>query len=121
MNLDALASQLAQAHVGVAPYCNRVEFSGLKLLDYKAAGLATIVSGQGNQPKIIAQGGTGLIVPPCDEVALSQAIIYLSKNPQRIREMGQQARLEAEQSHRWRNTEAELEKLFSSILTDGNR
>ena len=121
MGLKQLAGQLAQANVGVAPYCNRVEFSGLKLLDYKAAGLATIVSGKGNQPRIITHGRTGLIVPPCDEVALADAIIYLSENPKLVEEMGRQARHEAEQMHRWKNTAAELVELFSSVLARGNR
>jgi glycosyltransferase involved in cell wall biosynthesis len=40
------APYLRMADIGLSPYCGRVEFSGLKLLDYKAAGLATIASGQ---------------------------------------------------------------------------
>ncbi|MEW6404809.1 MAG: glycosyltransferase, partial [Chloroflexota bacterium] len=94
---------------------NWVEFSGLKLLDYKAAGLAIIASGKEKQPEVINHGRTGWIVPPCDEGALSDAIIHFSKNPQLIREMGQRARLEAEQLHRWKNTVDDLEDLFKSI------
>jgi glycosyltransferase involved in cell wall biosynthesis len=120
LELEQLACRLSQAHVGVAPYCNRVEYSGLKLLDYKAAGLATIVSGRGDQPKIISHGRTGWIVPPCDEEALCDSILYLSKNPELIREMGRQARRDAEGLHRWKNTANELEILFSSILAEGN-
>jgi len=116
LNLNETAKYLTKADVGVSPYCGRVEFSGLKLLDYKAAGLATIASGMGKQPNVIVHGRTGWIVPPCDEDALSNAIIYLSKNPQLIKGMGQQARLEAEQAHRWRNTVDELESVFQSTL-----
>jgi glycosyltransferase involved in cell wall biosynthesis len=121
LNLQDTARYLAQAHIGISPYCGRVEFSGLKLLDYKAAGLATIASGKGKQPEVIAHGRTGWIVPPCDDGALSDAIVHLSKNPQLTKEMGQRARLEAERLHRWRNTAEELEILFKSILAERNR
>lgn len=120
LSIHDTAQHLAKANVGVSPYCGRVEFSGLKLLDYKAAGLAVIASGKNKQPEVIVHGRTGWIVPPCDEVALCDAIIYLSKNPQLIKEMGQRARLEAERLHRWRNTAEELENIFTSILAEGH-
>lgn len=112
--LDAqhLAGQLASADIGVSPYCGRVEYSGLKLLDYKAAGLATIASGENGQPAVIKHGSTGLIVPPCDEEALAQAIVNLVHDLPLRRQMGQQARLEAERCHSWRNTAEQLEQLF---------
>jgi glycosyltransferase involved in cell wall biosynthesis len=46
------ARYLAEAEIGVSPYCGRVEYSGLKLFDYKAAGLATIASGENGQPAV---------------------------------------------------------------------
>lgn len=118
LNLQDTAQYLAHAHVGISPYCGRVEFSGLKLLDYKAAGLATIASGQDRQPEVIVHGSTGWIVPPCDEVALGDAIVHLSKNPKLVRKMGKWARLEAERFHRWKNTVVELENIFKSILAE---
>jgi len=39
------APKLAALDIGVAPYCGATEFAGLKSLDYKAAGLAIIASG----------------------------------------------------------------------------
>ena len=40
LSAHQFASHLAGADIGVSPYCGRVEYSGLKLLDYKSAGLA---------------------------------------------------------------------------------
>ena len=82
VNIYELAKHLAQADIGVSPYCGRAEYSGLKLLDYKAAGLATIASGENNQPSVLKHQHTGWIVPPCDEDALTKAIITLAENPQ---------------------------------------
>lgn len=114
---DALAGLLTQADLAASPYCGRDEFTGLKLYDYKAAGLATIASGRNGEPAPIRNGHTGLIVPPCDEAALSAAIIRLSRNPELRREMGRAARIEAEQYHSWDHTVQHLERLFQQVVT----
>jgi glycosyltransferase involved in cell wall biosynthesis len=110
-----LAPLLAQAEIGVSPYCGRVEYSGLKLLDYKAAGLVSLASGADGQPAVLQHGKTGWIVPPCDIDALGEAIVWLWRNPAQRRAIGMAARLEAEQVHSWRHTAQELEKLFLSL------
>lgn len=111
------APHLADADIGISAYYGRVEYSGLKLLDYKAAGLATIASGQNGQPVIICHGTTGLIVPPGDEQALAQAIVRLSEDTELRRRMGREARIEAETMHRWRHTVEHLDDLFQEVTT----
>jgi glycosyltransferase involved in cell wall biosynthesis len=110
------APLLAQADIGLSPYCGWAEFSGLKIFDYKAAGLPTIASGKDGQPHTLQHGRTGWIVPPCDEDALTEAILYLSSNPEARRRLGQQARLEAEQIHGWDHTARQLELIFRQAL-----
>lgn len=112
---DDLAQQLANADIGVSPYCGRVEYSGLKLLDYKAAGLATIASGKDGQPAILEHGRTGWIVPPCDEDALGDALRMLAANATLRQEIGRAARIEAEAQHSWRHTAEELAQLFQQL------
>ncbi len=106
------ANYLAAADIGVSPYCGRVEYSGLKLIDYKAAGLAIVASGSNSQPAIIDHGRTGWIVPPCDEAALCQAITQLCSDVELRQRMGKAARIEAEQIHGWDKTAAQLNQLF---------
>jgi glycosyltransferase involved in cell wall biosynthesis len=115
---NEVAPYLAGADIAVSPYCGRVEYSGLKLLDYKAAGLATIASGKDNQPAILKHGQTGWIVPPGDQEALCQAIVHLVNNIQLRRQIGRQARVEAEKYHSWQNTTQELETLFKQALAE---
>jgi glycosyltransferase involved in cell wall biosynthesis len=93
-----------------------MEFSGLKLFDYKAAGLAIIASGRDGQPRTLKHGRTAWIVPPCDEAALGEAIVTLASDAARRRSMGQEARLEAENSHTWRHTAERLQQVFESVL-----
>jgi glycosyltransferase involved in cell wall biosynthesis len=116
VELSRLADYLVRSDIGVAPYCGRVEYSGLKLLDYKSAGLATIASGENGRPAVLEQGRTGLIVPPCDEESLTQAIICLLNDANLRKQMGRTARIEAEQFHSWCHTAGQLERIFTKVL-----
>jgi glycosyltransferase involved in cell wall biosynthesis len=107
---------LACADIGLSPYCGWKEFSGLKLLDYKAAGLATIASGRDGQPQTLRHKITGLIVPPCEEQALAEAIRALCLNPGLRKQMGRQARMDAEKLHSWERTVQQLEQVFTEVL-----
>ena len=118
MPAEELAPLLAQADLGASPYCGWPEFSGLKILDYKAAGLPTIASGDlgAGRPATVQHGRTGTIVPPCDEAALTAAIIQLAADPALRRRMGQAARLEAEERHGWEHTARQLAQIFEQVL-----
>lgn len=116
LDLSEVAQYLKNADIGVSPYCGRAEYSGLKLLDYKSAGLATIASGEKGQPEVIKHNQTGLIVPPCDEGALRNAMVYLFENISVRKKIGQHARRDAEQYHRWQHTAEQTESLFVKVL-----
>jgi len=116
LNIREVADHLSKSDIGVSPYCGWMEFSGLKLFDYKSAGLPTIASGQDGQPATLRHNKTAWIVPPCDEDALGNAIIKLAQDPDLRRRLGQAARIEAEQCHSWQHTATELEKIFTEIL-----
>ncbi len=103
LTAEQYAPLLAGAHIALSPYCGWKEYSGLKLFDYKAAGLATIASGENGQPVTLAHHQTGLIVPPCDVSALTQAMLQLAADHSLCRQLGQNARIEAEQKHTWRS------------------
>ncbi|MFN8445497.1 MAG: glycosyltransferase family 4 protein [Caldilineaceae bacterium] len=109
------APLLAQAEIGASPYCGRAEYTGLKMLDYKAAGLVTLTSGENGQPDIIRHGETGWIVPPCNEDALAEAIVSLYRAPAQRQQMGRAAREEAERLHSWHHVAEELVNLFERL------
>ena len=115
------APLLAAADAGVSPYCGWPEFSGLKVLDYKAAGLPTIASGTGGHPPTVRDGHTGMVVPPCGVEALRDAIVRLCANPSLRRRMGQAARLEAERLHAWEHTAERLEAIFAAVAAEGRQ
>lgn len=106
---------LAEADAGVSPYCGWAEFAGLKILDYKAAGLPTIASGRDGQPSTITHEVTGLVVPPCNGHALAAAIVRLAEDPSLRRKMGQKARAEAEQQHSWGIAAQSIESILQGV------
>ncbi|OGO36008.1 MAG: hypothetical protein A2W35_14955 [Chloroflexi bacterium RBG_16_57_11] len=115
LNITQVAQRLAQADIGVAPYCGWMEFSGLKLFDYKSAGLATVASGQDGQPATLHHGVSGWIVPPCNEAVLAGALIKLVGDRELVRRIGRAARLEAEEHHTWRHTAEQLDLIFIEV------
>jgi len=115
LDIQQVAQRLAGADIGVAPYCGWMEYSGLKLFDYKSAGLATIASGKDGQPATLQHGLTGWITPPCEQAPLVEAILKLVDDQELRRRIGQQARLEAEQRHTWRHTVQQLDRVFQKV------
>jgi glycosyltransferase involved in cell wall biosynthesis len=114
---NQLAGCLKQADIGVSVYQGREEYSGLKLLDYKAAGLAIIAAGKGSQPSILEHGRTAWIFPPGDVDALATAICELATDPVLRKNLGREARYEAEQKHSWRNTAKQLNMIFDRLAS----
>jgi glycosyltransferase involved in cell wall biosynthesis len=107
---------LADSDIGLAPYCDWPEYSGLKLFDYKAAGLAVIASGENGRPAVLKHGQTGWIVPPCNEGALADALLQLAASTELRRRLGQNARLEAEACHGWDATARRLDAIFAELV-----
>jgi len=118
---EEYALSLANLDIGVAPYCGIAEFTGLKLFDYKAAGLATIASGRDGQPDVIKDGINGLIVKPCDEDELLGSLITLVSNCALRRSFGRRARIEAERSHSWRHTAAGINAIITTSVGEFSR
>lgn len=116
MGPQQYAPLLAAADVGLSPYCGWPEFSGLKVLDYKAAGLPTIASGINGHPPTLEDGRTAVIVPPCQVDPLADAIDRLTRDAALRRKMGQAARLDAEAHHAWEHTAERLEQVFDRVL-----
>jgi glycosyltransferase involved in cell wall biosynthesis len=117
IDIHQVAHHLSRAHIGVAPYCGWMEYSGLKLFDYKAAGLAIIASGENGQPSALEHGRTGWIVPPGDVDALAQSFLCLLSDSELRRRMGREARIEAENQHSWRHTVIRLQEIFRQVLS----
>lgn len=75
-------------HVAVAVHTARAEPFGRGVAEAQAAGVPVVAYRDGGVPEIVADGQTGLLVPPGDVPALAGALRALLKDEGRRREMG---------------------------------
>lgn len=87
---DNILEYLRQADFGVLPSI-QPEALGIANLEYMMAGKAHICSDNGAQPEYVTNGVNGLLVPPGDVEALSQAINQLLNEPAMRSRLGVQA------------------------------
>lgn len=80
-------SFLMAADVVVLPSIER-EGLGIALIEAMAVGLPVIGSDLGGIREVIENGLNGLLVPPGDQNALAQAIIWMIEHPEERRAMG---------------------------------
>lgn len=61
------------------------------LIEAGAAGLPVVATHVGGVPEVIQDGATGILIPPQNPGALSQAIYQLHQSPERCQQMGKAA------------------------------
>ena len=67
----------------------RWEGFGLALLEAMLAGKPVVATRVSSAPEIVADGETGLLVPPDDPAALAEAVLGLLADPGRAAAMGE--------------------------------
>ncbi|MEA2991903.1 MAG: mannosyltransferase [Alphaproteobacteria bacterium] len=78
--------------IAIYAFTSRNEGFGLTLLEAMAAGAAVVAARAGAAEKVIADGDTGILVPPGDVEALVKALEPLMADPERAAKMGLVAR-----------------------------
>lgn len=81
-----LRKYLAECDMFVLP--SRSEGFSNAIVEAMASGLPVIATSVGGNAEAVLDGVTGLVVPPDDPVALSEAMMYFISNPGKVREMG---------------------------------
>jgi len=93
------------------------ETFGIVMLEAMAAGRPAIASRIGGLPDIIADGETGLLVPPGDVEALRDAMQTLIDNPELRRQMGAAGRCRVNQFHA-NEVVPRIEQLYQVVLNE---
>lgn len=78
--------------LSVVVCASRVEGFGLPCLEAMASGCPVVATRTGAWPEIITEGKDGYLVPCRDVAALTEAILAITEDPHRLRQMGQHAR-----------------------------
>jgi glycosyltransferase involved in cell wall biosynthesis len=93
---------LAGADIGLAPYSPTAPdyFSPIKLFEYLAAGLATVVADLPAVTDVVGPD-TAVIIPRGDPDALARAVAALCADPSERRRLGDNGRALVESAHTW--------------------
>ena len=107
---------LTHASVFVCP--SLYEPLGIVNLEAMACGTAVVGSRVGGVPEVVADGETGLLVPPGDPAALAGTINVLLADEHRAAQMGRLGRARAETEFGWASIAAQTVALYAE-LTEG--
>ncbi len=88
---------------------------GIVNLEAMACGTAVVGSRVGGIPELVAEGVTGLLVPPDDPVALADALNSLLRDPARAAAMGQAGRSRAVEEFSWDAIAAQTAALYAAL------
>ena len=99
-----IPSLLGCMDVAVAPYpaSDNFYFSPLKVYEYMAAGLPVVASAIGQIAELITDEVHGLLCPPGNRAALTQALLCLRHDAALRRRLGSAAREKILQQHTWK-------------------
>jgi glycosyltransferase involved in cell wall biosynthesis len=86
------------------------------LLESMAAGVPTVATNVGGNPEVVADGVTGLLVPPRDGEALAAAMCVLLERPELARRFGEAARQRASACFSIERMVHETEALYLHLL-----
>jgi starch synthase len=89
---------------------------GIVNLEAMACGTAVVGSHVGGIPEVVADGETGLLVPPEDPDALAAALNALLRDPGRARAMGQAGRERAVAEFGWDAIAAQTAGLYAELV-----
>jgi alpha-maltose-1-phosphate synthase len=85
-------------------------------LEAMACGTAVVASRTGGIPEVVADGQTGLLVPPGEPEALAAALNALIRDPDRAAAMGRAGRKRAVAEFGWPAIAAQTVALYSELV-----
>ncbi len=88
------------------------------VLEAMAAGLPVVATGVGGTPEVVADGKTGLLVPPGDPPRLAGAITTMLADPDRMRMMGREGLRRVRECFRIETMVERTEELYEEVLSE---
>jgi alpha-maltose-1-phosphate synthase len=115
LNRDEVIQLLSHATAFVCP--SVYEPLGIVNLEAMACGSAVVASNVGGIPEVVADGETGLLVPPEQPKALADALNALARDPGRAEAMGEAGRLRAISQFDWTSIAAQTAELYHEVAS----
>ncbi len=107
------------SHAAVFACPSVYEPLGIVNLEAMACGTAVVGSRTGGIPEVVADGETGLLVPPGEPAPLGAALNALIEDPDRAEAMGQAGRKRAVAEFGWPAIAAQTASLYAELATSG--
>lgn len=114
ISTEQLVLEYNRAQIVVSP--SLFEGFGLPALEAQACGTPVIATTVGALPDIVEDTVSGLIVPPKDVSALSEAIEALLQDPDRCRDMGASGRRHVLERFSWREAAAQTVQVYYDAI-----
>ncbi|NWQ39482.1 glycosyltransferase family 4 protein [Bacillus sp. EB106-08-02-XG196] len=118
LNREQVKSYLGQAFVGLVilrPEPRYMVAYPIKLFEYMSAGIPVIASNFSLWKEIVEDSQCGLCVDPLNIEEISEAILWMSKNPEEAKKLGQNGREAILKKYSWENEAARLVELYKSL------
>jgi len=112
-----LPAYYSAATLAVAPSINSRACLGLALAEAMATGKPTIGADVGGTAEVISNHETGLLVPPEDPDALTEAILGLLSDVSRMEQLGQRGRKRAERIFDKELANRQMDQILHKVLT----
>lgn len=104
--------------------CNAIVLPALRreglpkvVIEAMAYGVAPVVTNSGGSPELIENNKSGLIVPPGDAKAISEAILMMFHDPSLCKKLGENAKTRIAENFRIEDTISQTRKLYETLLT----
>jgi len=115
IDTDELVRLYASSQAAVVP--SLYEGFGFPAAEAMACELPLVATTAGALPEVVGtDGDAGILVPPRDPAALSDAINALLRDPSRCREMGRAARARVLRHFTWRQAAERLVEIYREVM-----
>lgn len=111
-----LVEMMQRSHLAVMPSTDDSETFGVAAVEAQAMGLPVVASAVGGVPEVVRDGNTGLLVPPRDVDALTDALRTLIDNPQLRQQMGAAGVKWVEERYRWDTCVFQMDQVYRQVL-----
>jgi glycosyltransferase involved in cell wall biosynthesis len=111
---ESVASYLSALDLYVHPSLK--EAFGLAVVEAMAMGKAVVATTTGGLPEVVAQGETGLLVPPRDAESLAAAVVSLLEDKIRREQMGRSGKSRAQERFSLDASVRHMEELYGEVL-----
>jgi spore coat protein SA len=111
-----MIERLRQADLFVQPSLAS-EMFGMATAEAMAAGIPVVATSICGLPEVLADGETGILVPPNDPIATAAAMMRLLSDRALADQMGVAGRARVERMFSWNSTVYSLERLYRAVTT----